>query len=300
MQEQSIQLGDRHLNHARSPNDAPALVMLHGVTRRWQTFLPMWSSLSQRWQLSAIDFRGHGLSDNMNRSYHVCDYTEDVIAYIHTQFNRPIVLYGHSLGAMVAADVARTLGDRITAVILEDPPVHTIGEHIGQTPLLSFFQAMRALAGDSRGIAEIARELGNAMIYDPIKETRTRLSDFRDAASLRFTASCLKRLDPSVLDPIVQGDWLENFDVECVFRGVQCPCLLIQADPAVGGMLTDDDANSIEGWLTDSIRVNFHNCGHLIHWSRTTELLNCVHGFLESVRIDQASDKHPSRGRSGQ
>ena len=88
MREQLIQFGDRHLNYAMSSNDAPALVMLHGVTRRWQTFLPLWSSLAQRWQLSAIDFRGHGLSDNLNGRYLVCDYAEDVMAYLDSQFDR--------------------------------------------------------------------------------------------------------------------------------------------------------------------------------------------------------------------
>lgn len=292
MREQLIQFGDRRLNYAMSSNDAPALVMLHGVTRRWQTFLPLWSSLAQRWQLSAIDFRGHGLSDNLNGRYLVCDYAEDVIAYLDSQFDRPVVLYGHSLGAMVAADAARTLGDRIAAVILEDPPLHTMGDRIGKTSFLSIFQTMQTLAGDSRGAAAIARELGNAMIYDSVQATRTRLGDTRDAASLRFTAACLKRLDPAVLEPIVHGRWLEGFAVESVFSRVQCPCLLIQADPAAGGMLTDEDANSMEGWLADPVRVKFHGCGHLVHWSKTAELLNCIHGFLESVRVDQANDKH--------
>jgi len=297
MREQQIYIGGRRLNYATSSHDAPALVMLHGVTRRWQTFLPLWSALAQHWQLSAIDFRGHGRSDDVNDRYRVCDYAEDVMAYLETQFDRPVVLYGHSLGAMVAADVARRLGDRIAAVVLEDPPLHSMGEHIANTPFLSFFQAVQALAGDSRGVAVIARQLGNAMIHDPVQATRTRLGDLRDAASLRFMADCLKRLDPAVLEPIVQGQWLEGFAVQSVFSRVLCPCLLIQADPAAGGMLTDNDANSIEGWLADPVRVKFHSCGHLVHWSKTTELLNCLHGFLESVRVDQASDKHESHMR---
>ncbi len=283
MQEQFTQLGDRRLNYAVSANDAPPLLMLHGVTRRWQTFLPLWSSLAMRWQLSAIDFRGHGRSDNVDGDYHVCDYIKDVSEYIDSQIDRPVILYGHSLGAMVAAAVATKLGDRVTAVILEDPPLHTMGEHIGQTPLLSFFSIMRELAGDSRSVAKIAHELADATIFNPGSGIRTRLGDSRDAASLRFTASCLKRLDPATLDPIVNGHWLAGFDSEAVFTGVQCPCLLIQADPDAGGMLTNDDADLTESWLADPVRINFSGCGHLVHWSQTEKLLNCIHGFLESV-----------------
>lgn len=284
MRERIIQLGDRRLNYAVSANDAPPLLMLHGVTRRWQTFLPLWSSLAMRWQLSAIDFRGHGRSGNVDGGdYRVCDYIEDACEYIDTQIDRSVVLYGHSLGAMVAAAVATKLGDRIAAVILEDPPLHTMGDRIEQTPLLGFFTIMRELAGDSRSVAKIAHELADAMILNPDSGLRTRLGDSRDAASLRFTASCLKRLDPATLDPIVNGQWLDGFDVESVFQGVYCPCLLIQADPDAGGMLTDDDADLLESWLADPVRVNFRGCGHLVHWSQTAELLNCAHGFLESV-----------------
>ncbi|MDP1561092.1 MAG: alpha/beta hydrolase [Pirellulaceae bacterium] len=295
MQEQFIQIGDRRLNTVRSTQDAPPLVMLHGVTRCWQTFLPMWSSLSQRWQLSAIDFRGHGSSDKVNGEYGVCDYAADVIAYLDSQFDRPVVLYGHSLGAMVAADVAGKASDRISAVILEDPPLHTMGVRIEQTALLSFFQTLLRLAGDSRDASTIARELGDAIIHDPVRGTQVRLGELRDAASLRFTASCLKRLDPSVLEPVVHGKWLEGFSIEAVFRRVQCPSLLIQADPTAGGMLTNEDADSLEALLVDPVRVKFSGCGHLVHWTKTTELLNCVHGFLESIRVGQTSDRQPLR-----
>ncbi len=299
MREQQIRIGQRRLNYAVSPHDAPALVMLHGVTRRWQTFLPLWSSLASRWQLSAIDFRGHGSSDNFNGGYRVCDYAEDVIAFIDSQLDRPFVLYGHSLGAMVAAEVAGNRSDRISAVVLEDPPLHTMGQRIAKTPFLSFFQALQTLAGDTRGVAVIAGELSDAMIHDPVRATRTRLGDLRDEASLRFMAGCLKRLDPAVLEPIVQGQWLEAFDVQSVFSRVQCPCLLIQADPAAGGMLMDNDADSLGTWLADPVRVKFHGSGHLVHWNKTTELLNCLHGFLESAGVVLASDQHELPSRRG-
>lgn len=286
MQEQIIQIGDRRLNRATSAMaiDAPPLLMLHGVTRRWQTFLPLCSSMAVRWQLSAIDFRGHGQSENMNNGdYRVCDYTEDACEYIESQIDRPVVLYGHSLGAMVAAAVATKLGDRVAAVLLEDPPLHTMGNRIEQTPFQSFFTIMQGLAGDSRSVMKIANQLADSMIFNPGTGTQTRLGDSRDAASLRFTASCLKRLDPATLDPIINGQWMDGFDVASTFQGVQCPCLLIQADPDAGGMLTGDDADLLECWLPDPVRKKFSGCGHLVHWSQTTELLNCVHGFLESV-----------------
>ena len=264
-------------------SDQPPLLLLHGVTRRWQTFLPIWSSLADRWQLHAVDFRGHGQSGNANGKYRVCNYVRDAVAYIETHFDRPTVVYGHSLGAMVAAAVAAECGERVAGIVLEDPPLHTMGAQMDQTPLLSFFEALKQLAGDQRSLKAIASDLAEARLIDPGSLNEVRLGDLRDPVSLRFTARCLQQLDPEVLTPILSMDWLRDFDVESVFRNVECPTLVLQADTRSGGMLTDLDASMIEVSVADAVRVRFDGCGHLIHWTQTTALLNHVHGFLETL-----------------
>lgn len=283
MDEIFLPRGDRQLCLAKSLQHAPPLLMLHGVTRRWQTFLPLWSSLATRWALAALDFRGHGQSDKVAGGYHVCDYVEDVIAVLDAQYARPVVLYGHSLGAMVAAATAAQVDDRVSALVLEDPPFHTMGERINQSSLLSFFQALQEFAGDPRSESCLAALLADTHLHDPRTGAKTRLGDTRDAVALRFTASCLKKLDPAVLSTIVAGEWLSGYDGESVFRKITCPVLVLQADPQAGGMLTDEDASEVDGWLADSVRARFDGSGHLIHWTQTSKLLNCIHGFLESL-----------------
>ncbi len=285
MDEIFVSQGARQLCLAKSPPQVSSLLMLHGVTRRWQSFLPLWSSLATRWELAALDFRGHGKSDRVDGGYQVCDYVEDVISVLDQQYERPVMLYGHSLGAMVAAATAAQVGDRVSAVVLEDPPFHTMGKRISQSVLLGFFQALRELAGDARGVGTLAALLADTDLHDPRTGLKIRLGDTRDAAALRFTASCLKKLDPAVLTTIVAGEWLNGYDIESVFRKITCPVLLLQADPVAGGMLTDEDADDVDGWLADSARVKFQGSGHLIHWDQTSKLLNCVLGFLESVQM---------------
>lgn len=260
----------------------PPLVMLHGVTRRWQTFMPLAASLSLRYSLQAIDFRGHGKTPPVVGRYRVVDYAVDAIAFVESQ-GQPVVVYGHSLGAMVAAIVAAERPSRVAAVIMEDPPFHTMGSRIGSTPLLSFFTALQSFANDPRGVGVVARELAEVRLHDPQTKAEVRLGDGRDMASLRFTAACLKQLDPEVFDPIVAGQWLDGFEIETLMPRLQCPVLLIQADIEQGGMLCDADADLVEQKANDVTRVRLPGCGHLAHWSRTTELLNYVHAFLESL-----------------
>lgn len=272
-------------NVATSSEGHWPLLMLHGVTRRWQTFLTVADSLSARHQLHALDFRGHGKSDRLPGKYHVIDYAEDAVHYLDDHLKPPVVVYGHSLGAMVTAIVAAERSERIAGVILEDPPFHTMGEAIGDSVLLSLFKGFQPLAGDQRSLAAISHALADLQLEDPLSGKRTRLGDVRDDASLRMTASCLRQLDPAVLEPIVAGEWLKGFSIENVMQRIRCPVLLLQAEITAGGMLTDRDVDSLRRWTEDLIHVKITGCGHLIHWSRTSELLSTVHAFLASLDL---------------
>ncbi|MEO2032138.1 MAG: alpha/beta hydrolase, partial [Planctomycetaceae bacterium] len=98
-------VGDLSLNVVETESEEPTLVMLHGVTRRWQTFLPVVNAFSLRHKMMLVDFRGHGNSDRAHR-YAVTDYVDDICSLIHDHVPGPVALYGHSLGAMTVAGVA--------------------------------------------------------------------------------------------------------------------------------------------------------------------------------------------------
>jgi len=283
MMENQVTLIERGLQFVSSDHRGHPLLMFHGVTRRWQTFVPVASQLSMRWQVHAMDFRGHGNSARSTHGYRVIDYLEDALAAIDRVSGESVVLYGHSLGAMVVAAAASERPDRVSAIVMEDPPMHTMGARIAETSLLPFFSALKPFAGSQEPVSSIARKLAETRLPDSKKDGDVRLGDMRDATSLQFTAACVKKLDPEVFDPILAGEWLDGFDTEHVFRNVRCPALLVQADTPCGGMLTDEDAQSITSLAPDVVRVKLPGCGHLVHWSRTAELLNHVHAFLESL-----------------
>jgi pimeloyl-ACP methyl ester carboxylesterase len=275
--------GPVRLNLAHGPKNGPPLLLLHGVTRRWQSFVPILPALAPRWEIAALDFRGHGHSDrDPEGRYFVPDYVDDAAAFVESLGGEPVVIYGHSLGSMVAAGVAARLPDRVRALILEDPPFTTMGERIRQTSLHSWFSALIRHCGSKQSVAEIVRELSEVRTVAPGAEP-VRVGDVRDGASLRFTARSLKDLDPRVLEPIVSTRWLDGYNYPDVLPGVRCPTLLLQADPAVGGMLIDEEASRASQLIADCTRIRFPGAGHLIHWLDTETLLRMVLSFLESL-----------------
>lgn len=269
------------LNYVRTDNDdAPAMLCLHGVTRGWQSYLPLIPTLALRWQIYATDHRGHGKSERAER-YLTIDYVADAVRFLRKEIQRPTVIYGHSLGAMVAAAVAAEAPELVRAIILEDPPFHTMGERIQSYVMYPYFVALESLASNGLSLSQLVAALGAIEINTA--NGKTALRTVRDASALRFTAKCLQQLDPAVMTPIARGEWLEGYDLANVARRISCPTLLLQADASVGGMLTDKDADLLEQTIADVTRVKVSGIGHQIHTAAPDVALRIVLGFLETL-----------------
>ena len=282
MNERYLEGKTHTLRIATGPDAGPPLLLLHGVCRRWQDFLSLVPALTTRWQVHGLDFRGHGGSDWRTGQYRVADYIEDAVAVLHL-LPDPAVIYGHSLGALVAAAAAAAEPDRVRAVVLEDPPSADLLRNIRQTPFHAQFTGMRSLAGRDHAVAQTAKDL--AEIQLPVAEGKTvRLGDLRDPAALRFVARCLEQLDPEVLTPVIEGHWLDGFDLEAVLRGVRCPAMLLRADEGLGGMLGRAEAATWAGWMTDCVLMDFPGIGHLVHAVAPEAVVRVLLPFLESIR----------------
>ena len=266
------------------PASCPPLIMLHGVLRRGSDFAPLLAPLSTRWQIYALDHRGHGSSSRVAGRYLVADYVADVVAWIQTTFTQPVAIYGHSLGAMVALGAAAQLSTQCTAVILEDPPFETMGTRIQSTPFYSQFAGLTQIVRPGRSLDELLPELMCMPITMPQKGITVPFGQLRDSVSLRYMASCLTQVDPDVLLPIVAGRWLQGYDWHSAAQRLQCPSLLLQADWEAGGMLTDDDAQAFAQQAGGSHVIRLPQVGHQMHWQATESLLRTVLAFLESTR----------------
>ena len=272
--------GPLRLNVAVGPANGPPLVMLHGVGRRWQDFAPILPTLASRRHLHLVDFRGHGKSDRAAGSYRVVDYVNDALALL-ASLHRPALVYGHSLGALVAIASAATRPELVQAIVLEDPPSAAFMARLSGTAYLATFEAMRRLAGPNRDTAAVARDLGDTLVRTP--DGAVRLSRLRDATALRFMARCLADMDGEALTPAIEGDWMAGYDEAALWRSVRCPTLLLRGDVTAGGMLPDTDADAMRSRMEECIKIDFKGVGHLIHWTAPELTLHHVLAFLDSL-----------------
>ncbi len=269
------------LNYGEGPANGPTLLLLHGVTRCWQDWEALLVALTSSWRVVALDLRGHGASAR-GASYLVTDYIADAVRFVRDEISAPVVILGHSLGAMVAAAVAAEVPQLVRGVVLEDPPFHTMGNRIDGTSWQALFIGMREASKRGGTVVELSEMLADIGV--PISGgVFRRLGELRDRASLEWSAKCLTALDPEVLTPVIEGRWLDGYHFVAVLSRIHCPVLLLQADPTAGGALTNADSDAARAALPAIQHIQFAGANHQLHRDRPAHVFEAIQGFMASL-----------------
>lgn len=267
--------------------EGPALLLLHGVTRCGKDWEPLLPALTTAYRVIALDQRGHGGSER-GGSYLVTDYVDDVVRWMRGEFVESLMVFGHSLGAMVAAAVASKLPHRVRGIVLEDPPFHTMGNRIVGSAWQTQFIGMREAARRGGTVIAITDVLADIQI--PVNGGGfKRLGELRDRSSLNWSAQCLSQIDPELLTPVIEGRWLEGYEIADILASIRCPTLLLQGDPTTGGALTDADATSVLAGLSSCQHVRFSGCGHQLHRDRPQEVLQALRQFMQGRSVFEST-----------
>jgi len=285
MQEHSFPIGGQMLNCAVGPQNGPSLVLFHGVTRRWQDFTLLLPHLIERWHVFALDHRGHGKSDRSMPSYRVADFAADAASLVEKHVTGPAVLVGHSLGALVAALVAAKLPERVRALVLEDPPGSTLAGGLRQSRFHLQFVNTERLLSRCLDLEDLIDALSSMPVQRPKDGAVVSFGELRDREAIRFGAECLLQMDRAVLKTLVEGRWLEGLDWFCALSGIQCPTLVLRADPAQGGMLDEAEAVRIASLIRHCTRVDLSGLGHSIHSIQPKQMLALFTEFLENHNL---------------
>ncbi len=261
------------------------IVFLHGVGRAGSDFLPLFASLADQRRLYALDARGHGRSGRVPGFYKIRDHARDALSLLK-HLEKPAVLYGHSMGALVSIVAASARPDLVAGIVLEDPPGPEFLATLKNRPYYKMFQAMAALAGSSQKVPDLARQIADIPISRTASGDTVTLGQVRDAASIRLGARYLRDVDPEVYGPLLETEWLEGVDFTGALQGLSCPVLLMVGEEKAGGMLSEREAGVMTAAIPDCLSVPFPGVGHLIHWTATQSCLAAVQSFL--IAIDQS------------
>ena len=136
------------------------ILLVHGFTGAKEDFTPWFERLAAAgWHAAAFDLRGHGESGKPDDpdDYSLERMAADVLDVLDALGWREAVVLGHSMGGMVAQEVALTFEERVTALVLMDT-AH--GVFPGLTPELAGLGAALVHDGGMAAWVEATRDAG--------------------------------------------------------------------------------------------------------------------------------------------
>jgi len=280
---QSTVQSNVQLNYAEGPANGAPLVLLHGLGRRWQVFLPLIPALSLRWRVFAPDLRGHGKSSRVARGYHGPQYSDDIARFLRERVSAPAVLFGHSLGGMVSMQVASQHPELVRALILGDNMISV--RQLRNPMYTALFSGLRDLARRGGSVEEIAAGIGKIALPVPGSDDSIPIRQLpgNDEAYLLSWARCVQQADPDTYDMTLDGSSLSGWDGETLLRGIACPTLLLQASQELGGLMSDADVALATRLLPHHAHVKFRDLGHALFIQQPEPVLRAVTNFLESL-----------------
>ncbi len=232
------------------PNKVP-LVLIHGTGSRWQPFQPILPALAEKYQVYALDLRGHGGSSHTPGAYHLEDYCRDVSEFIVHQVGAPVVIYGHSLGALVGIYLAVHRPQEVRALVLGDPPLFYHDTRFQDTfwhaAFIELLEFQRAHPDPIEMEAWLAQNMPG-------------MSPDRRAERVHS----LEGLDPDVIRALISNAIMEGVSLEALIPRIACPVLLLRGNPSLGSAVREQDVAYARKHFQNISVLEMETIGHSI------------------------------------
>ena len=268
-QHDTLKANGIHIYYSRSGGNKLPVILSHGATDDGSCWTRVAELLAEEYDVIMPDARGHGKSETGQGEYGVLARSEDLSAFIDgLKLDRPVIM-GHSMGAQTSLLVAANNGEKIRAVILEDPVLMIEGEGLfGKTTAKDVGKMLQDGARRSKRSFKFLlrsyarRNLGwNEDEIKPWAESKKRLSnDF------------IKSLTSMKQEP-------DGFDM---LGKVKCPALLITGNRRKGCIVSEKGTEKAISILPHLEVVHF-DAGHNIRREAFEGYMQEVKRFLSSI-----------------
>ena len=247
------------------------VVLAHGLTSSALQWHPVVPALARRYEVIAVDARGHGRSALAGAAAHRLRYSArhhaaDLVAVLDGLGIVRASLVGQSMGAENVACCAARHPDRVACVVLEDPPWWPLPFSVRRAMRREWHDQL--LAEQRLPDAELRAQLAGPQRGFPPALTEELMADRR-------------RLSPAVLEWLVDRDHWSRFVPD-----LAAPTLLLTADVAAGAIVSPLVARQVQArnaMAGNPCRVQVRHvagAGHGIHSDRPHEFLAAVMPFL--------------------
>jgi pimeloyl-ACP methyl ester carboxylesterase len=264
----SLNFRDAHLstgvrlNYAQQGDSSGhPIIFLHGYTDSWFSFSPVLAHVASTYNAYALDQRGHGDSDRPVEGYSMLDLSADVVAFMDAMGIGRATVVGHSMGSLVAQQLALTAPQRLARLILIGS-----GTCLRSEALIELKQAVDML--EDPVPKEFARDFQASTIYHPVPD------DFLE----QVIAESLK-LPARVWRAALEGQLAVDYTGQ--LSHLQIPTLIMRGDNDT--IFTRAAQNSLESGIANPVLKVYEETGHALHWERPEEFARDFEEFITNT-----------------
>lgn len=254
----------------------PPLLFVHGFTDNALYYTRAAEALADRWDVVAYDARGHGASDRAGERFDDEVRVSDLLCIVESLGLQQPAMIGHSMGAATIALALAAHPGVARAAVLEDP---------------AWWEPPVAATDAEAAAQRAARLERNQAWHDWLVALRngTRAEGIaqRQAESPLWALQDVELSHDARLDvelglfrffPQERSEWRR------LVPAFSCPVLLVTGDPALGAIITNDQATEATT-LNPLVQIaHVDGAGHAIRYDRFDGFLPAVTTFLEAHR----------------
>ena len=241
------------------------VLLLHGWGGKAESFLPLIRDLSPHKRVIAVDFPGHGASDEPSAPWSVSDYADYIHGFLQSLGINHMDIVAHSFGCRVAIRLASSHPALVGRMVLTGaaglPPRRS-----GKKTLKSrAYRVFRAVANSGLCRALAGEKGQNAL---------------RERLIQRFGSADYKALTPSMRQTFNK---VISEDLTPCLSMIKAPTLLVWGQDDTETPLWM--GQTMEKLIPDAGLVSWPGCGHFAYLDRYGDFRRVVENFL---RIDQS------------
>lgn len=243
----------------------PVLVLAHGLAASWKWWLENLPTLAQHHRIVAVDLPGFGDSEPLAPPAAMSTHAATVFAVLDTLGITSVTVAGHSMGGLVALEMALAAPDRIRGLVLIDAG----GAPMSERRLAAVLVVLRVFCAILR-----RKTVRDSLIRYGWLRRIVLVGGFRDP----------RVVSPQLAAEIVPGFGAPGFLGAVAAAGravrsvalesVSCPTLLIWGDRDLMAPLRG--AQDLLDRLTDARLVTLRGIGH-------SPMIECPDAFHEAV-----------------
>ena len=241
--------------HFVEAGEGPPLLFLHGLGGSWEDWAANLQSFAPSHRAMAIDFPGFGDSDKPELDYSIEWLTGIVEKFLEERKLDRVNVVGHSMGALVALNLAVQVGSRMQKLVVAD--VVGVEDKAG---FLSYLLTRKIIGPDSRWepIEGVMRDQFKGMIEIFIRAQKPKTSKgfFQSAPKSPVTGKPLLPMTPTVQ----MCASIIDFDIRPKLASIPQPTLILwgEKDP----IAPPRDAVYLKGRLARATLTILEGCGH--------------------------------------